>query len=154
MINITQGDCIELMKKLPDNCIDLIVTDPPYLIECTKAGGKSKLAKSIQKVNDEIEIGNLTKEYDYETVLNEFMRVMKKPNIYIWCNHKQIPIYLDFFVNKYKCSFDILVWNKTNPSPLFHNKYMTDKEYCLFFRKNVPLHPASYDSAKTVYYLP
>jgi len=24
------GDCLEVMKKLPDNCIDLVLTDPPY----------------------------------------------------------------------------------------------------------------------------
>ena len=31
MINtILQGDCIEEMKKLPDNSVDSVVTDPPY----------------------------------------------------------------------------------------------------------------------------
>ena len=30
---ILQGDCIEEMKKFPDNCIDTIVTDPPYGLE-------------------------------------------------------------------------------------------------------------------------
>jgi len=24
------GDCLELMKELPDGCVDLVVTDPPY----------------------------------------------------------------------------------------------------------------------------
>ena len=27
---IINGDCLEFMKTLPDNCIDLVVTDPPY----------------------------------------------------------------------------------------------------------------------------
>ena len=27
---IIQGDCIEEMKKLPENSVDAIVTDPPY----------------------------------------------------------------------------------------------------------------------------
>lgn len=27
---IIQGDCLEVIKKFPDNCIDLIVTSPPY----------------------------------------------------------------------------------------------------------------------------
>ena len=54
------GDCLELLKQIPEKSIDLIVTDPPYLIENTKAGGKSKLAKSIQHMNDEIENNNLT----------------------------------------------------------------------------------------------
>lgn len=31
-----QGDCLELMRKLPDNSIDLICTDPPYFK--TKSG--------------------------------------------------------------------------------------------------------------------
>ena len=27
---VIQGDCLEVMKQLPDKCVDLIVTDPPY----------------------------------------------------------------------------------------------------------------------------
>jgi len=27
---IVCGDCLELMKQLPDGCVDLVVTDPPY----------------------------------------------------------------------------------------------------------------------------
>lgn len=27
---IYQGDCLELMKKLPDNSMDMVLTDPPY----------------------------------------------------------------------------------------------------------------------------
>ena len=27
---ITQGDCLQLMKKMPDKSIDLVLTDPPY----------------------------------------------------------------------------------------------------------------------------
>ena len=27
---IERGDCLNLMKNIPDNSIDLIVTDPPY----------------------------------------------------------------------------------------------------------------------------
>lgn len=27
---IYQGDCLKTLKELPDECIDLVVTDPPY----------------------------------------------------------------------------------------------------------------------------
>ena len=27
---LLQGDCIELMKTLPDQSVDLVVTSPPY----------------------------------------------------------------------------------------------------------------------------
>lgn len=30
MIKLLHGDCLELMKDIPDNSIDLILTDPPY----------------------------------------------------------------------------------------------------------------------------
>lgn len=141
------------MKQIPDKSIDLIVTDPPYLIENTKAGGKSQLAKSIQGINDEIRDNNLTNGFNIE-ILDEMVRVLKNINLYIWCNHKQIPMYIDYFVNKIGCSFDILIWNKTNAMPLFNNKYLTDKEYCLYFRKNAKCNPANYQSAKTVFYQP
>ena len=30
---ITHGDCLDVMKQLPDKCIDLVLTDPPYGIK-------------------------------------------------------------------------------------------------------------------------
>ena len=30
MIDIKQGDCLELMKALPDKSVDLVLTSPPY----------------------------------------------------------------------------------------------------------------------------
>lgn len=145
------------IKNIPDKSVDLIVTDPPYLIENTKAGGHNDFSrggnKTIQSMNDQLEEGMLTFSIR-EEILDEFMRVMKVPNIYIWCNHKQIPMYLNYFVEKHKCSFDIIIWDKSNAMPLFNNKYLTDKEYCLYFRKGGYCNPESYEEAKTVYYQP
>ncbi len=104
-------------------------------------------------MNDEITLQGLTKGFDL-AVLDELVRVMKKINIYIWCNGKQIPMYLDYFVRGKKASFDILIWSKTNATPLFHNKYLSDKEYCLYFRKGAHCQPQSYEKARTVYFQP
>ena len=30
MINLIQGDCLEKLKELPDNSVDMVLTDPPY----------------------------------------------------------------------------------------------------------------------------
>ena len=49
---------------------------------------------------------------------------------------------------------DIIVWRKTNATPLFCNKYLSDKEYCMYFRKGGYCQPQSYEKAKTVYDLP
>ena len=147
------GDSYNLIKEIPDKSVDLIVTDPPYLIENTNGGKCNDLGKSIQKMNTQLAEGILTESVK-EEMLDEMVRVMKNINCYIWCNHKQIPMYLDYFIKKHDCKFDILIWNKTNATPLFNNKYLTDKEYCLYFRKGGYCNPKNYQDGKTVFYLP
>jgi len=29
---IIQGDCMEVMREMPDNSIDTVITDPPYFL--------------------------------------------------------------------------------------------------------------------------
>lgn len=128
------GDCLEVLKTIPDASVDLIVTDPPYQINNTQAGGKSALSRSIQRMNNEIRNANLCDGFNVQ-VLDELVRVQKKINCYIWCNGKQIPMYIQYFVEGLGCNFDILIWQKSNATPLFNNKYLTDKEYCLYFRR-------------------
>lgn len=132
---ITQGDCYELIKELPDKSIDLIVTDPPYELE-TEGSKENNISKTFANCNNELK--NIDEGINLE-ILDEFMRVMKKPNIYIWCNKKQILDYLNFFVGKHECSFEIMCWCKSNPTPLCGGNYLIDKEFCLYFRKGVKL---------------
>lgn len=152
--NVYNEDSYKAIKDIPDKSIDLIVTDPPYQIDNTIAGGRNDFSaggsKTIQNMNTELSENEIDKSIDYN-ILNDFVRVMKKINIYIFCNHKQIPNYLKFFVEKHNCSFDILIWHKPNAMPLFNNKYLTDKEYCLYFRKNAYCNPSSYEDASTIY---
>ena len=47
---------------------------------------------------------------------------------------------MKFFIEKHNCYFEILTWNKTNPTPTTNNSWLPDIEYCLYFReKGVPL---------------
>ncbi len=38
---ITQGDCIQIMREMPANSIDFILTDPPYLVNYRDRDGRS-----------------------------------------------------------------------------------------------------------------
>lgn len=125
---------MDLFSQIPDQSVDLIVTDPPYHIDNTDAGSNSKLSKRYNSLMGELQDSEIVSGFDLR-ILDEMVRVMRKINIYIWCNGKQIPMYIDYFVKKLGCAFDILVWIKTNAAPLFNNKYLTDKEYCLYFRR-------------------
>lgn len=148
---IYNEDSYKAIKDVPDNSVDLIVIDPPYLVENTNGGTNSKLGKSIRGMNKELEDRSETLTQGITNgFLQECIRIQEKINIYIWCNHKQLIQYLDFFVTKNGCKFDLLIWNKTNAIPLYSNKYMTDKEYCLYFRKGGYCNPENYEDAKTV----
>lgn len=99
---------------------------------------------------DAIEGKNLDKNIDM-SIFTDLVRIMKKINIYVWCNKEQLHQYLDFFENK-DCLFEMLIWNKTNPIPLTNNRYLPDKEYCLLFREKSTGLNGSYETKKTVYY--
>lgn len=148
---ITCGDCYELIKQIPDKSVDLIITDPPYEISSLTGGGMLK-EKRIQSLMEEIGDYELNKGVN-ESIWEECLRVLKTPNIYIWCNKLMIPQLLDFFVKKHNCTFDILCWHKTNAMPLCGSKYLTDTEYCLYFKKEVHLN-TTYETASTHYELP
>ena len=140
-------DSYEAIKNIPDKSIDLIITDPPYQIDTIGGKTGSNLCKNITKTMDELKEADIIDGLNTD-ILEQFMRVMKKPNIYIWCNKKQIPDYLEFFVKKHKCKFEIMVWCKTNPIPAFGGNYLNDKEFCLYFRKNIKL-ATKYETAFT-----
>ena len=88
-----------------------------------------------------------------DEILDEWCRVMKKINIYIWCNKNLIPKLINYFVNEKGCMFDIIIWNKTNAIPFCGSKYLTDCEYCLYFHETLKLN-TTYETAKTVYVQP
>ncbi|QOY53398.1 site-specific DNA-methyltransferase [Candidatus Sulfurimonas baltica] len=135
-----------------DTYIPLVVMDPPYLILNTKSGSKSNLSKSLQKSQDKLVKASITEGFDYEAVLDRLVKLQKgKINMYIWCNKAQIPTYFNYFIDGLGCSFDILKWVKTNPIPTFYNKYTTDTEYCLYFRKGGLCMPKNMEDASTLF---
>ena len=143
------------MKNIPDNSIDLIATDPPYLISATNGGGTVNNIKKLNQSLKDLTTVDITKGYNIEEFGKEFIRIMKEINIYFWCNKAQIPDYFNFYVNQHKCKFDILCWHKTNALPTYSNKYLSDTEYLLYFRKGKgKCFPQSYEDAKTYYIAP
>ena len=147
MLNtITLGDSYKLIKEIPDKSIDLVIIDPPY--NFCKGGKHTGLFKERKtRHHDEIEEKNLTNNINLK-ILDEIDRVMKRINIYIWCNKEQILQYLEHYRTQ---KFEILIWNKTNPIPTVNNKYLSDKEYCLYFKDTGVLLNGNAETKKTVY---
>lgn len=151
--NIYMMDCLQGLKLIPDNSVDLIVTDPPYQIDGIHEYKGNDLGKRLINYQGKLVDDNLVSGFD-KAILDEMYRVMKVPNIYIWCNIAQVPMYIKYFVLEKGCKMDILIWHKTNPMPCCNNKWLTDKEYCLYFRKGGYCNPSGYAEAKTVWHLP
>lgn len=82
--DLRQGDCLELMKSIPDGSIDLIITSPPYNLGNTHHTGNKRF-KPYGEYNDNM------KESDYQDwqveVLNECLRILKDDGSMLY-NHK------------------------------------------------------------------
>jgi DNA modification methylase len=155
--HIYNEDCLQGMRRMPDGCVDLVITDPPYLIGNQGVGFWSKNtdhtanhynARGTRKGMERL--GDMKDGFD-DVVLGELCRLMKKINLYIFCSQKQIRRYLDYFVGKMGCNWNLLCWHKTNPIPACWNKYLNDTEYILFFRERGVRVYGSYETKRTFY---
>jgi site-specific DNA-methyltransferase (adenine-specific)/modification methylase len=118
---IHQGDCIQLMGGLDDECIDLIFADPPYFLQLRGDLYRTNQTK-VDAVNDKWDKFRNFSEYDKFTHnwLKECRRILKKDGA-LWV----IGSYHNIFrVGKimqdlgYWILNDI-VWIKSNPMPNF-----------------------------------
>lgn len=133
-INLYCKDYKEVLSQLPDNYVDLIVTDPPYkttkrgISENTTTGGlvRSELGKQ----------GKIFKHNDVK--ISEFVpilyRILKDGgHCYIMTNHVNL---IEMLNTATECGFHFiksLIWDKGNK--IMGQCYMSQFEYILFFRK-------------------
>lgn len=131
--NIYCVDSYKAIKDIPDKSVDCIYTDIPYLFD-EGGAGKSDLGLRLAK-RKATELKDIIKGIDY-LILDDFVRIMKNINCFIWCSKSQIPTILNYFLGLDKdITFDILVWAKSNPIPATNNTWLPDLEYCLNFRE-------------------
>jgi DNA modification methylase len=118
---IHQGDCVALLKQIPDNSVDLIFADPPYNLQLN--GGLTRPNQTkVDAVNDEWDKFASMEIYDTFTNnwLKECHRVLKNTGS-IWV----IGTYHNIFrvgASLQDLGFWMLndvVWIKTNPMPNF-----------------------------------
>lgn len=122
-------DGLELLKTLPDNSVDFVLTDPPYELEIHGGGaGFMKDRKLLNKHISYIGYG-----FDFDTYFSEYERVLKVMNAVIFCSNKQVSKTMNWFENK-GYSVTLLVWKKPNPIPLGNGKYIGDTEFMIYVR--------------------
>ena len=129
---IINKDCLEVMKGIPDNSIDLIVTDPPY--KTTARGNAGNSGGMLQKeINRK---GQVFKHNDMKIVdyMPELYRILKDgSHCYIMTNHVNLFEMLTVGKENGFHFTKSLIWNKGNK--IMGQAYMSQFEYILFFRK-------------------
>lgn len=123
---IYHGDCLGLMKEIPNNTIDLTVTSPPY--------------DNLRTYNGF--------SFDFENTAKELFRVTKCGGIVVWIvadatikgsetgtSFEQALFFKEMGFNLH----DTMIWNKQNCSSVGSlNRYENVFEYMFIFSKGKP----------------
>lgn len=125
MYKILQGDCIKIMKKMPDNSVDLTVTSPPY---------------------DDLRTYN-GYSFDFENTAKELYRITKDGGVVVWVvgdstikgsesgtSFKQALFFKEIGFNLH----DTMIWNKGSFAFPSKNCYHQVFEYMFVFSKGKP----------------
>lgn len=135
-IELWNEDCLNIIKTIPDNSVNLVITDPPYKLN--KTTGSMTSASKVEKWQGNLKAGdktaNIINMVKFSEWLPEVYRVLKKDaHCYIWINDKNL---VDLCNEAEKVGFklhNILVWKKNNVTP--NRWYMKNCEFILFLHK-------------------
>lgn len=130
-INLYNGDSEDILKDIPNESIDLVVTSPPY--------------DSLRKYNG---IGDTWNHNKFCAIANELYRVMKPGGVVVWVvndktekgsetgtSFRQALHFMDIGFNLN----DTMIWRKLNPLPVVKQpRYNPVFEYMFVFSKGTP----------------
>lgn len=117
-------DSLKLLKNIDDNKVDLLLTDIPY----EKVNKKSNWLRVLDKKDAN------TMTFSLKKFLKEVDRVTKW-SWYIFCWKEQVSEIFEFFDTKWY-STRLMIWEKTNPSPMnCQHIWMSWVECFIYFKK-------------------
>ena len=139
-ITLKQGDCLELMKELPDDSVDAVITDPPYNISKENDNrDRSKANSPVMRRKSPLRFDfgqwdNRTREEFLKFTTNwlkESCRVLKDGGTIISFFNKEDISYLGWEGKKLGIRTRVIfTWCKSNPVPSFRKvNYLSATEY-------------------------
>ncbi|KAB0640711.1 site-specific DNA-methyltransferase [Burkholderia stagnalis] len=145
---LINNDCLAGMKNLPDNCIDLVLTDPPYGIAnknlrtwvgASKNGGKSVTTQEAWGNDFQDSFGDANGFWEwFKPFMAEMSRVTKDGgSIILFLDVKYIGHYLKLIEEEFGLKFrNGIYFVKKNPGPGLNKKgYRHACEQAIWFTK-------------------
>ena len=130
-IELHCGDCLEIMKNIPDNSINLVLIDPPYNI------GKDKWDK-WKTVDDYVKfMGKVFKEIErilkpngsFYFFHNDFLQIVELQD---WLN-KNTQFVFKSLITWNKRNFKKFAWTNRNPNKCCDRNWFPNVEYILYY---------------------
>lgn len=125
---IINADCLDILRQLPDKCVDLVLTDPPYNASNSKI---SCADKHYSTVNEDWDKGFMAKDF----LDLCYDKLKDNGSMIVFCSYHTLSQYLTY--DKLKLQ-QIIHWVKTNPFPAIAKVYTPNVEYAVWFVKGSP----------------
>lgn len=150
-----QNDCLVVMRQLPDNYIDMIFADPPYMLSNDGFTCQNGRMVKVNKGKWDKSKGFIEDTQFHELWISECKRVLK-PEGTIWISGTYHSIYQCGYLLQ-KLGFHILndiAWFKPNASPNLSCRFFTaSHETILWARKDKNAkHTFNYEKMKNGYF--
>ena len=111
---ILRADSRDIIKRIPDNSVDFILTDPPYNLGQHSTGNIPLPGRSAMN-NDVAEWDMI--DFNPEEWADDFIRILKPTgNLFIFTSYNQLGRWYNCLDHKFDTS-NFMIWHKTNPAP-------------------------------------
>lgn len=144
---IINADCMDILKQLPDKCVDLVLTDPPYKQEF-HGRGMSKDRPNYMKIK---EYGS-SKDFNYCEFFELVLQKMKNINFFTFCD-KETKYDFITFAKQNGFGYHEVVFCKTSPTPFTNNQWLPDVEFGLHIFKDLEV-MGDYSTKRSFFVMP
>lgn len=111
---VLRADSRDVIKHIPDNSIDFILTDPPYNLSKHSTGNIPLPGRSAMN-NDVAEWDMI--DFNPEEWADEFIRILKPTgNLFIFTSYNQLGRWYNCLDHRFDTS-NFMIWHKKNPAP-------------------------------------